>query len=83
MAEVVRLTGTGPILGNEPPKYVVEMLEELLARAKRGEIKGFGYFVVDGADGTETSFVQGCAEQHIVISAVSRLWFCMMKMAAE
>lgn len=70
-ATIHRLTDAGPI--TEPVVSVIEMLEELLTRAKAGEIKGFGYFLVDGADTSATAWASGIACGNDMVAGAAKL----------
>lgn len=80
-AEVIRLTGAGPVW--EPDEEIVQMIEALLAEAKRGEVKGFGFFVVTGADGVSTQWIPGCASADQMVAGAARLQFRVLKAAAS
>ena len=76
-AEVHRLTGAGPVY--EADQDIIAKLEELLDRARRAELKGFGYFAVNQHDSTLENWIPGCAQAAHMLAAVSRLWFEMLK----
>ena len=80
-ATVHHLTEAGPI--TEPVKSVIDELEELLARAKAGEIKGIGFFVVNGGDGVATWWETGCASEAHMICGVSTLFHRVMRAATD
>lgn len=80
-AEIHRLTGAGPIA--EPVASVIERLEELLDRARRGEIKGLGYFLVDGADSVSTDWLPGCACGNDMSAGAGKLFHRVMQTATE
>lgn len=76
-AELHRLTAAGPVLGPDPG--IIELVSNLLERAKRGELKGLGVFFVSGNDDTFTIWVPGCASRSDMVAASSRLhWKIMM-----
>jgi hypothetical protein len=81
MAEVHRLTNAGPIV--EPVAEIIEELEKLLAEARAGEIKGFAYFLVDGADCVGTNWVSGCARCNDMVAGVARLHHTILGAALE
>lgn len=70
-AELHRITPAGPIF--EPPQDVVELAEEVLARAKRGELKGLAIAAVDATDSTTTTWTGGCATGSLMVAATSIL----------
>jgi len=80
--KIIRLVRNGPLLGESPPE-VVAQLKQLLDAAKRGEIKGLGFFFVDGADTTVTHWVQGCAARNDMIAASARLHWRVQQAADE
>lgn len=80
-AQIVRLTGAGPIIA--PERGVIDMLTELLARAKRGEIKGIGYFTVDQVNSVSTDWETGCASGNLMMAGASNLQWRVAKAASE
>lgn len=78
-AEIHRLTNAGPIL--EPDKEIVELLERLLGEAKAGDIKGFGFFLVNGVDTVSTGWKSGCAPINGMVAGAARLNFRVCRAA--
>jgi hypothetical protein len=81
-AEIHRLTNAGPVIG-EPEKDIVEMLEELMERAKAGALRGFGYFLVDGANSVESGWADGCASADGMVSGASKLQHRVLRAVTE
>lgn len=71
-ATVHRLTGAGPLY--EPEKSVIELLKDILAQARRGEIKGVGVFYVDRCDTVVSTWQTGCASANNMIAGAARLF---------
>jgi len=71
-AEIVPLTAA--YRSNEPEPTVVEMLEELLDQARRGEIAGLAAAWVNSNGGTTTNWASGRAEAAHMLASVTRLW---------
>lgn len=71
-AELHRLTAAGPVL--EPPEDVLNLAQEMLDRARRGELKGLAVASVDMADSTSTNWASGCASGSLLLSAVTLLF---------
>lgn len=81
MADVVSLKGEIPEGSGLENKVLVETLELLLERAKKGEIVAFGYFgvkpnrvIFTGWDGCSLGYT------HEMVSAVSTVQYRMLKM---
>lgn len=61
---------------------VVETLEGLVKRAKRGEILGIAYVTVTGAQNMPsvgTAWTSGCADCNLMISGAATLQYRMIK----
>jgi hypothetical protein len=65
--------GGGPVI--EPDAEMLGTLADLLARAKRGEIKGIGFFWVDGGNRVVTTWHSGCVDRHYMVSGSAQLAF--------
>lgn len=77
-AKVHRLfPAIGPVV--KPDTNLIAVCAELLAHAKRGEIKGLGYFIVDGANATETSWVSAGACANLMVAGAAQLAYRIMK----
>jgi hypothetical protein len=76
-AEVHRLTGAGPVI--EPNAEIITEIERLLVEARAGEIKGIGYFIVDGGDTVTTKLIGGCASANDMVSGAARLNYRLLK----
>jgi len=76
-AAIHRLTEVGPPIG-EPPQEIIDVLEELLAEAKRGELTGLGYFTVDGAGTVAHRWVSDSAGVNDMVAGASYLHFTVM-----
>lgn len=59
-AEIHRITKVGPVL--EPDTKIIEVLEDLLARAKDSKIKSLAYAITSSEDFVSWGWVQGCGE---------------------
>ena len=81
-AKIHRLTSAGPIIRSQNREVLVE-LRELYNRAKKAEIKGFGIFIVTGANAVETWWVSGCACQNDMISGAALLSWKVNQAAVE
>lgn len=68
MAEVVSLH-CGSMATNEPCADVIDLLEQYLAEARRGEIIGIALAVVDGNNSLATQWCSGRADRHFVLAA--------------
>lgn len=79
--KVVALGAVHRIPGPQPG--VVEVLTDLLARAKKGDIKGVACAYVDGADAINSDWCCGNADSNDMVAATSQLWFVMMKRKHE
>lgn len=80
--KVIRLfSGAGPVI--DPDKDIIKELAELLAQAKRGEVKGIGYFLVDGGNAVTTGWYSGCADRHDMTSGAAMLAFRVTMAAVE
>lgn len=66
-----------------PDATVVALAQEILAKAKAGEIKGLMVSYVDGGDGACSDWTAGNASANDMIAAVSQLWFMVMKRKYE
>lgn len=82
-ADVFRLTGAGPLIVGTPPQSVIELLEDVLERAKNGEVKGVGLFYIDGANTIYNEYASGCANTTHMCHGASRLWFRLMNAGQE
>jgi len=71
-ADVHHLTPAGPI--TEPQADVIEKLKDLLAKAERAEIKGLGYFFVDGGGLPVDGWAAGCAAANDMVAAAVLLY---------
>ena len=80
-ADVHHLTRSSPIV--EPQPDVIKLLRDLLAEAEKAEIKGFGFFVVDGADVVSTGWATGCARKNDMVSGAATLQARMMQKQLE
>lgn len=70
-AEIVPLGATYSIA--EPNADIVEMLESLLEKARRGEVIGVAVAWVDGAHGQFTGWRTGSTQNGAMIAATSML----------
>lgn len=78
-AEFYRLTKAGPVI--EPEKDVITELENLLEEARRGEIKGFVYALVQRNDSVGHGHARGCADRHLMVAAAAALNWRVNKIA--
>ena len=67
----------------EPEKSVIDILEDALAEARRGEIKGIGLFIVQANDGVTTDYASGCADRHLMVTGASYLHHRVITRALE
>jgi hypothetical protein len=81
-AEIHRLTGAGPILTGPEPTVVVA-LEEMLTRAKAGEIKGIAMAYVSAADGCGSQWASGCANEDQMLATTARLFAHITRAALD
>ena len=72
MAEVTLLRGYGPVVGS-PPQDVIELCEDLLSRARRGEIKGFAFAGIDSGGSVIWKWAGGVASVSELLAAIARL----------
>jgi hypothetical protein len=72
---VVNLFGGSPI--NQPSKGTIEELEALLARAKRGELRGVTYATVGRTGGISTGWYGEVDAHTLLISGVALLQYRM------
>ena len=71
MSNIIAL---GPIVGtNEAVPEIVAQLEEMLAAARRGEVRSLAYAYVDGGSMSGSGWVNGTAQAALLVAAVSRL----------
>lgn len=70
-AEIHRLTEAGPSIGPEPK--VVAEIEKMLDLALAGDVRGVGFFWVNAAGTTCTSWESGCASASLMVSGAARL----------
>ena len=68
--------GDGPVI--TPDSQMIEALIKLLRQARRSEIKGIGYFYVDGGDSVFTGWCSGCARADYMNSGAATLFYEMM-----
>jgi hypothetical protein len=71
-AEIKALHGA-VINTGEPCKGVIEMLEEYLEEARRGEIVGLGLAAVQGNGDVVTDWAPGRAHRHFLVAGVNLL----------
>lgn len=81
-AKIVRLTSATIAIG-EPDTGIVSRLQGLLKEAKRGELIGFAYSVVSGANSVRTGWVPGSARADLLISGTAQLAFRVLSAAEE
>lgn len=81
MSNVVGLRGEIPLY--TPVPEVIECLEELLARAKAGEVRAvaLAYVLPEGITGT--AWNSGAASRHELTSAIAQLEFRHMAQVME
>lgn len=80
-AKVHRLTPAGPQI--DRPGDVMALAKSLLRQAARGEIKGFGVFIVDGANGIITDWAPGCAASQQMVCGAARLNYRILKIDSD
>lgn len=68
---------------NEPITEVITTLEELLERARAGEIRTFAYAIVDGGNASITGWVSGTVNAAMLVGAISRLQYTACKSWAD
>lgn len=66
-----------------PRSDVIDLIADLLKRAKRGEIIGVAVGYVEGNDSTFTDWAAGTASQAAMVTAVTCLQFKLMKKLDE
>jgi fructose-1,6-bisphosphatase/sedoheptulose 1,7-bisphosphatase-like protein len=76
MAEILSLGPTSPADG-KPVARVVEILEDYLAAAKRGDIRAVTLAAVV-PNGIQTEYTSGTADRHLLIAALKILDCRMM-----
>lgn len=86
-AEVRAINGGDIALPGNPSESVIECLEDLLARARAGEITGVagGYTVASGEGWLQTghSFEAGHAYGHALIGALESVKYRLLREANE
>lgn len=80
-ATIHRITAAGPIL--EPEQGVIERIEAILASARAGQVKGFGYFMVTGGDVVCHGYESGCADRHDMLAGASLLQHQVVSAASD
>lgn len=70
-AKVHRLFASGPV--TEPDAGMIETLKGLINGARRCELKGFGFFTVDGNDNLRTGWSSGTATRRDMAAGATML----------
>lgn len=81
-AKVISIDGSTHNNAGRAVLDVVETLEGLVKRAKRGEILGIAYVTVTGASnmpGVGTGWTAGCADCNLMIAGAATLQYRMIK----
>ena len=76
-AEILRLTGAGPA-GTAPSPEIIAVLEELLERARSGDLTGLGYFTVNGAATVAHRWAASSAAASDMVAGAARLFFMVL-----
>ncbi len=79
--KVYRLTPAGPII--RPEREVIAELRDLTDRARHGEIKGIGFFLIDRADSVITGWKTGCASGTSMASGAAKLFHRVLAASLE
>jgi hypothetical protein len=68
---------------NEPVQDIIDTLEELLERARAGEIRTLAYAHVDGGMVSTTGWVSGTVDAAMLVGAIARLQYNACKTWSE
>jgi hypothetical protein len=66
----------GRIVGtNEPVEEVITLLEELLEKARAGEVRALAYAYIEGGGLSNTGWVIGTVEAAVLVGSIARLQY--------
>ena len=68
---------------NEPVQDIIDALEDLLERARAGEIRTLAYAHIDGGAVSTTGWVSGTVDAGLLVGAIARLQYNACKAWSE